>query len=138
VRWPTLALPLFAMRASARLWPEVRAARPGWGGRLAFAAAYGLRTLRSPASPRRMAAWAREWQGLDLVDRFRTIAAPTLVITGEPGLDRVVPVASSLEYLGLIPGAEHTTLASTGHIGLILRPETFAAVVSEFVQRRRL
>ena len=29
--------------------------------------------------------------------------APTLVLTGEPRLDRVVPVSSSLEYIELIP-----------------------------------
>jgi 3-oxoadipate enol-lactonase len=80
-----------------------------------------------------MAAWAREWQGLDLAAECRSITAPTLVITGEPALDRVVPVASSLDYLDLIPGARHEMLAGTGHIGLLLRPDAFAAIVSDFL-----
>jgi pimeloyl-ACP methyl ester carboxylesterase len=135
VRWPWLALPLFALRASGRLLPEIRSALPNWRRRAAFAAVHSFRTLRSPVSPRLMAAWAREWQALELAAAFRTITAPTLVITGEPELDRVVPVASSLDYLDLIPGARHQTLAATGHIGLLLRPDTFAAIVSDFLAR---
>jgi pimeloyl-ACP methyl ester carboxylesterase len=136
-RWPLLALPLFALRASGRLLPEIRSALPGWRQRAAFAAAHSFRTLRSPVSPRLMAAWAHEWQALERAAAFRTIAVPTLVVTGEPGLDRVVPVASSLDYLDLIPGARHETLAMTGHIGLLLRPDAFAAIVSDFLARPR-
>ena len=54
-------------------------------------------------------------------------------MTGEPQLDRVVPVASSLEYVKLIAGARHVTLPRTGHMGLVLRPEAFADAVSAFV-----
>ena len=134
VRWPLLSLPLFALRASGRLLPEIRSALPGWRHRAAFAATHSLRTLRSPVSPRLMAAWAHEWQALELA-AFQPITAPTLIVTGEPGLDRVVPVASSLDYLDLIPGARHETLATTGHIGLLLRPDAFAAIVSDFLAR---
>ena len=50
------------------------------------------------------------------------------------GLTAVVPVASSLEYLDLIPGARHTVLPDTGHIGLVTRPRQFAAVVTRFLE----
>jgi pimeloyl-ACP methyl ester carboxylesterase len=54
-------------------------------------------------------------------------------MTGEPHLDRVVPVSSTLEYVKLIAGARHVTLPRTGHMGLMLRPEVFAEAVSAFV-----
>lgn len=135
LRRPLLALPFFAVRAGGRLLPEIRSALPGWRRQAAFAAIHGLRTLRSPVSPRLMAAWAREWQGLELAASFRTIDAPTLILTGEPGLDRVVPVTSSLDYLNLIAGARHEVLTATGHIGLLLRPDVFATIVSDFLAR---
>ena len=138
VRWPLLALPLFAIRASHRLLPEICAALPHWGPRARFALVHSLRTLRSPVSPRLMAAWAREWQTRSPgTAELRSVTAPTLVITGEPGLDRVVPVESSLDYLELISGARHVTLTCTGHIGLLLRPDAFAAIVSDFLQEPR-
>ena len=80
-----------------------------------------------------MAAWALEWMETDLVTDCRHVAARTLVITGEPSLDRVVAVSSSLEYLSLIPGATHVTFRGTGHVGLIARPREFAALVDGFL-----
>ena len=62
------------------------------------------------------------------------IVAPTLVVTGEPGLDRVVPVDSTLAYVQLISGARHATLDGTGHLGSITRPGAFASLVREFVE----
>jgi len=59
------------------------------------------------------------------------VTAPTLVITGEPGLDRVVNVASTLELLGLIPHARHTVLRGTGHVGIITKPREFASLLTE-------
>lgn len=37
------------------------------------------------------------WMDSDLAAECHQIQAPTLVVTGEPHLDRVVPVASSLD-----------------------------------------
>ena len=62
-------------------------------------------------------------------------AAPTLIVTGERGLDRVVPVEVTREYVDMIPGARHTTLDRTGHLGSITRPDAFAALVRDFVER---
>jgi pimeloyl-ACP methyl ester carboxylesterase len=134
VRHPRLALPAFAWRGVRRLWPEVVAAHPGWQGRAAAAVAHGWRTIRWPASPGRMAAWVRTWQQADLTDLCRRIEAPTLLVTGEPGLDRVVPVPRSREWLDLVPDARHVVLPRTGHIGLVLRPDAFAAIVTGFLE----
>jgi 2-hydroxymuconate-semialdehyde hydrolase/2-hydroxy-6-oxo-octa-2,4-dienoate hydrolase len=133
VRRPLLRFPLFAARAVRRLAPETTAALPTWTNRGAFALQHSFRTLRSPTRPTLMAAWVREWQATDITADARRVVALTLVITGEPDLDRVVPVASSLEYLQLIGGARHQVLERTGHLGLLLRPDEFAAMVTEFL-----
>ncbi len=135
-RRPRLALPLFALRAITRLAPEIAATFPGWAGRLRFTAGHLVRVARYPVAPRMMAAWVHTWQATDLASDCPRIDAPTLVITGEPALDRVVPVTSSLDYLTLIPGSRHVMLKCTGHLGYLTRPEAYAAVVAEFVDSR--
>ena len=136
-RNPRLSLPLFALRAIGRLAPELAAAMPGWGARLRFGAGYAARAVRYPASPRQMAAVVDEWRRTNLADISGRVTAPTLVITGEDTLDRVVPVASTLEYLSLIPGAVHARLPQTGHIGCLSKPAEFAALVSDFIHASR-
>jgi pimeloyl-ACP methyl ester carboxylesterase len=132
-RRPRAALPLFAFRSICRLTPEIIASFPTWRGRLGFAATYLFRAMRWPVSPRRMAAWLFEWMQTDIESDCRHIRVPTLIVTGEPRLDRVVAVSSSLEYLTLVPGARHSTLAGTGHVGLIAKPREFAAIVDRFL-----
>ena len=132
LRHPRTSLPAFALRGAARLAPEVIAGLPTWRERCRFAAIYGVRALVYPASPRLMATWAREWMADDLTERCQAIRVPTLVITGEPSLDRVVPVSSSLEYLTLIPGAQHARIQNTGHLGFLLKPRVFAEMVERF------
>src|SRR5262249_13805704 len=117
--------------AAGRLMPEIRAAFDSWPARARFALEHGLRVLRWPIMPARMAAWARAWQAADLAAGLARITAPTLVIAGQPALDRGVPVASTHECLQLIPGARLRTLARTGHLGCISRPDEFAAMVTE-------
>lgn len=84
-------------------------------------------------SPSRSAEWVREWGTLDLAAEARKVTAPTLLVTGEPGLDRVVPVANTLEYLRLIPHARHVVLPRTGHLGILSRSAEFARAVAGFV-----
>jgi pimeloyl-ACP methyl ester carboxylesterase len=55
------------------------------------------------------------------------------VITGEEGLDRVVPVTVTRTYASLIAGARYEMLERTGHIGLLTRPDRFASLVGDFV-----
>jgi pimeloyl-ACP methyl ester carboxylesterase len=132
-RRPRATLPFFAWRAIRRLTPEVIASFPTWRGRVQFAAAYAIRALRWPVSPRQMAAWVFEWMATDIAADCARITAPTLIVTGDSRLDRVVPVSSSLEYLTLIPGARHATLPGTGHVGLLAKPREFAALVDRFL-----
>ena len=94
-----------------------------------------LRTLFSaPISLRRMGERATLIASSDrLVDCAR-VTAPTLVVTGETGLDHVVPVGGSSEYVDLIRGARAVTLEGTGHLGSVTRADRFARVVEDFVR----
>ena len=69
-----------------------------------------------------------------LRDDCARVTAPTLIVTGERHLDRVVSVDVTRDYVHLIAGARHTTLDRTGHLGSITRPDAFAALVREFVE----
>ncbi len=133
VRRPFAKLPLFAMRSVRRLAPEIFAAKPTWRGRVAFTAVYAWRVLSHPVSPRQMARWVHAWQATDIASECARITAPTHLITGEPRLDRVVPVQSTLHYLTLIPGSTFSRLSRSGHIGLVSRPDDFSVLVSEFL-----
>jgi pimeloyl-ACP methyl ester carboxylesterase len=133
VRHPLLLAPLFALRSVTHLLPEVAAARPGLTDRAAFLLQYLARVVRYPASLPRMAAWVRAWPAAMREIPLASLDVPTLVITGEPQLDRVVAVASTLEYLNVLPNAAHVVLPRTGHIGLVTKPQAFATLVGEFV-----
>jgi pimeloyl-ACP methyl ester carboxylesterase len=133
LRHPRLALPAFAARGVRRLVRETLTAREGWRSRLAFLASYGGRALRYPLSPPHMAHWVRAWQAADIEGDCHHVTAPTLVITGERDLDRVVRVGDTLQYVQLIRGARHETLARTGHVGLVSRPDAFAGIVFDFL-----
>lgn len=130
---PLTRLPLFAIRGVKRLAPEVIAAMPTWRERLLFALSYGWTVISNPAGPTRMARWVKAWQAADIACECSRITAPTHLITGEPRLDRVVPVQSTLHYLTLIPGSTFSRLSHTGHIGLVSRPHDFSALVNEFL-----
>ncbi len=132
-RRPVRSAPAFAWLTWVRFQPELRAALPGRWARAAFMASYFGRGIRFPASPRRMAEWVETWQTHDLTPWLARIAAPTLVLTGEPGLDLVVPPERSLEYLSLIPHARSQVFHDTGHVGLVSKPEEFAKIVGGFI-----
>jgi 3-oxoadipate enol-lactonase len=123
--------PLFAVRALQRLLPEVLTAIDSWPARLRFLASYGWQVARRPMHPWKSARWVREWQARDLAAECARIQAPTCIITGDDALDRVVPTASTRDYLSLIPGATAVTFPRTGHIGLVTKPAAFAALVEE-------
>ena len=69
-------------------------------------------------------------------------AAPEGRVFGR--LDRVVPSSVTRRYLQMWPHAVGVTLARTGHLGLITRPDEFARLVAGFAEggveddRRRL
>jgi pimeloyl-ACP methyl ester carboxylesterase len=85
-----------------------------------------------PPWPAHMAHRVRAVAGCDFERDARAVRAPTLVVTGDPDLDRVVPVAGTRQYLLLIPGSVGETFAKTGHIGLVTRPAEFARLIEEF------
>jgi pimeloyl-ACP methyl ester carboxylesterase len=133
IRYPRLARPAFLARGCLRLIPEIFVANSTWVARLKFGADYASRAIRSPLSPPQMARWVRQWMTTDVREDCRAIRVPTLLITGEPHLDRVVPVSSTLAYLELICGARHRVLSGTGHVGLVSKPREFARLVGEFI-----
>ena len=133
-RWPLVFGPLFMVEAPLRARAELRAALPRAAERWAFSR-YILRTLWSaPISLRRMARRARRIAGYDAQADAAHVVAPTLVVTGEPGLDHVVDVDGSSKYAQLIAGAKYVVLRRTGHQGTLTRPQLFADEVCGFAQ----
>jgi pimeloyl-ACP methyl ester carboxylesterase len=133
MRRPWLYGPLFLMGTRARLAPEVRAAIPGRPARMAFSLRQVVTLILAPVSPGRMADRARLMEAVDMTAAARRVRAPALVITGEDGLDRIVPTAGTREYLKLIPDVRSVVLDRTGHLGLVTQPDRFAALVGTFV-----
>jgi pimeloyl-ACP methyl ester carboxylesterase len=133
LNFPYLALPFFGARGAMRLLPELLAARDSWPQRLEFTREHLGRILRAPMHPGLSAQWMREFLAHDMTAECKRITAPTLVVTGESRLDRVVPVRDSKKYLKLIPGATHTVLEGTGHVGVVSRPYRFSQIVGPFI-----
>jgi pimeloyl-ACP methyl ester carboxylesterase len=133
-RSPRTSTVRFVTGAPGRLWAEISAALPARRDRWRAAAGYLWSVAASPASPARMLARVRCLVGHDFAADAARIAAPTLVITGEAGLDRVVPVDGTREWAAAIRGARAVTLERTGHIGLITRPSAFADLVWNFTR----
>lgn len=130
---PWLSMPAFALGAVSRVLPEMTAAIDGWMARTAFVLKYGGIVLRYPMLPHLMARRVRQMEQLDLVADCRRVAAPTLVMTGDPALDHVVPIDSTRGYAACINDARCVLMENTGHLGVLTRPQEFADVVSEFV-----
>lgn len=135
-RWiarPWLSAPAFVATSPFRLWPEVCAAHPSAMARVGFFVRQGLRAAASPMIPSLMARRIRETQHLDFGPDCARVDVPTLVVTGEEQLDRVVPVDGTRTYASLIRDARYEVLAGTGHIGVLTQPDRFADIISGFV-----
>ncbi len=133
IRYPRLSLPGFVIRAGLRLAPEIMSARPSWKLRLQLGVEYARRAFGARVAPTAMSRWIRAWLAIDTVPDCERIQAPTLVVTGEPHLERVVPVAATREYLKLIPNARYAVLPETGHVGTITKPYRFTEIVGRFL-----
>ena len=131
LRAPRLLSPLFCV-ASVRMYHEIAAASDGRAAAIRLSLSHLVTVLRHLFSPARMARRISLLSTVNLTGGVRRSDRPTLVVTGDPALDRVVPVRLTLEYLTLIPHARSATLSRTGHIGLITRPEAFANLVAPF------
>jgi 3-oxoadipate enol-lactonase len=130
---PRLLAPLFLVTGPTRLWAELRSAMPSWGTRMRFVVTHGARVLAAPLVPSLAAARVAAQQAVDFSADGARVQAPTLVVTGEDALDRVVPPSVSRWYLSMIPGARYEKLDGTGHIGMLTQPARFAHIVSTFV-----
>jgi pimeloyl-ACP methyl ester carboxylesterase len=133
---PLRATPRFILSSPLRLWPEIRAALPTPAQRLTFLVRHGVRVAVAPMNPPLMAERIVEQQQLDFCHDCARVQAPTLIVTGEPGLDRVVPVESTRGYAEMIPRARYTLFERTGHLGSVTQPERFAEIVGDFVREQ--
>ena len=129
---PRLLSPLFVI-GSLRLFKEIAAASSGVLPGMAAAARHGARVIGHMFSPSRMARRIRLAGTVELERELLTVHLPTLVVTGDSALERVVPVRLTEEYLRLWPHATRATISRTGHLGLITRPDVFAETVGPFV-----
>jgi 3-oxoadipate enol-lactonase len=134
-RLPYVFGPLFLAETPVRLRRELAAALPRWRSRWSFSSAQLSLLARAPVSFARMARRARLISTVDVPADCARIAVPTLVVTGEPKLDHVVPVGGSSAYGSLIHGARLAVLEQSGHLGSITRPAAFAALVRDFTIR---
>jgi pimeloyl-ACP methyl ester carboxylesterase len=131
-KWPNLASPLFVLGAVRRGWRELCALYPHPRARLSACVSAAWRVVRAPAVPRRMSRRARLAERQDFEADCLCVKAPTLVVTGERELDLVVPCDQTLCYLDLIHGSSFQLFERTGHLGTVLAPDRFAAIVSRF------
>jgi pimeloyl-ACP methyl ester carboxylesterase len=134
MRAPILLSPLFCI-GSLRMIPEIVAAKGARRG-VAFAVQHVATVLLNFFSPRLMARRARLVASLDVERQLACVRCPTLVVTGEPALDRVVPVALTRDYHRIWPHAAKAVLERTGHLGPITRPEEFTRLVVQFAELR--
>jgi 3-oxoadipate enol-lactonase len=132
LRAPRLLAPVFFL-AALRLYREIATATPGFLAGVRAGVRHGWRALRHTLSPARMARRVHLLDGLALGDELTRVEAPTLIVTGDPALERVVPVRLTREYLEIWPQARFVTIARTGHLGLITRPDEFTRIVAPFV-----
>lgn len=135
LRAPRILAPVFLVMSPVRMHREIAAASPALPQRLSFSLRNGWNVATHMFSPSRMARRVRMLEGIDLRSGLDGVRAPTLLVTGEPALDRVVPVSLTLEYRRLIPHAETSVVERTGHIGVITRPESWADAIAPFVHR---
>ena len=130
MRAPLLLTPLFCV-GSLRMCPEIVAAKGQLSGAV-FAVQSAATVLANFFSPTLMARRARMAATLDIERELAHVHCPTLIVTGEPTLDRVVPVRLTRDYHRIWPHATEAVLPRTGHLGLVTKPDEFARLVASF------
>ena len=131
---PVRATPAFILSSPSRLWPEIRTAFATPLERVRFVLRHGVRVAVAPMNPKLMAGRVVQQQQIDFSRDCAGVNAPTLIVTGEPQLDNVVPVESTRRYVELIRGSRYVMLERTGHLGLVTDPARFAGIVGNFVR----
>ena len=136
LRSPWLLSPLFCL-ASVRLHREFATAGDTWWSGVRSSCGAGINVLQHMFHPGRMARRVHLLSSVFGPGRIDTelanVKVPTMILTGEESLERVVSPHMTREYLAIWPHARVETLARTGHLGMITRPEEFAALISGFV-----
>lgn len=134
LRAPRALTAVFCAGAPFRFYPELAAVFPTLGTQARFIASNSSNVLRAFPSPSRMArrvGWVETHRFADP----QSIEAPTLVITGEAGLDRVVPVELTERCATGLRNVERAVLDRTGHLGIVTRSDTFADLAFAFANR---
>jgi len=132
MKHPRVLFPMFVLGAGRRVWQELSRTFPDWKQRVSAAARYGVIVLGAPGGPTRMSRRGLLALGTNFQDDCARVNVPTLIVTGEPGMDQVVPPATTLQYARLIKGGQVACLEATGHLGIITRPERFAELIADF------
>jgi 3-oxoadipate enol-lactonase len=132
-RAPWLLGPVFLAGTPGRVSAEISMALPNRSHRRQFLWRQIRTVVDAPPSLGQMAARSRLLGAPELTNDCTQILAPTLVISGEPGHDRVVTTDATAAYLRLIPGARSARIGRTGHLGYITRPEVFAGILEHFL-----
>jgi len=130
---PWQSAPAFVAGAPLRLWPEIHAAYDTRRERLSFVIRHAARVVAAPIVPPLMAARVALQQQMDFTPDCAQVRVPTLIVTGEDDLDRVVPAEVTRRYRQLIPGARYVQMKRSGHIGLLTHPAQFADIVTGFI-----
>jgi pimeloyl-ACP methyl ester carboxylesterase len=123
----------FVAGAPMRLWPEIRAAYDTPRERLSFLIRHAARVVAAPIVPPLVAARVTLQQEIDFAPDCARVQVPTLIVTGEDDLDRIVPAEVTRRYRQLIPGARYVQMKRSGHIGLLTQPAQFADIVTGFI-----
>jgi pimeloyl-ACP methyl ester carboxylesterase len=134
LRAPRMLAPVFLI-ASLRLFHEIAAANAGVVRGIGPAVRHARRVLTHMFSPTRMARRVSILTNARLPDNIDQLRLPTLVITGEAHLDRIIPVSATHEYARMWPHARVAEMPRTGHLGLITRPDAFAGLVVPFAEQ---
>jgi len=134
LRAPRLLMPLF-MLGSLRMYREIAAANRGNAQGVRAALQHAWRVITHMFSPGRMARRVGLLSRVDLHAEVVGVVVPTLVLTGESSLDRVVPVRATHEYIRMWPHAQTVMVEHTGHLGFITRPDEFARLIVSFAER---
>ena|SRR5438067_1388989 len=96
--------------------------------------AWGVRYAREMVLRGNPVDWAAAWRAfkeVDVQNRLRDFAAPTLVLAGEADVSTTPEIMS--EIAKRIPGAIYHELPGTPHMQTLERPEPVAAALDEFI-----
>ena len=136
--WPALAVAVFDCILATKVPQELYRSFDSPSDRRRFLGEM-LRLRRNiPLSVGPFGRRLRQLRNLDLTPRLPEIKIPTLVLSGEPGLDRITPAGEGEWIASRIPGAEYRLVDRTGHLAVLTRPDLVAGQIRSFLTSRDL